>query len=513
MRINSNNFFVLIFLFSANVKGQFYCLPNEYTFGTFTEKILSAKDLKIHSSVKPYIHFFSKKYIAAQDSHRIYKYIKNDPGVETAFYNHLLRIESKEDNYRLRVDPIINFEAGRDFSDTVLNRHYVNTRGVIASGYIGNNFYIETMFAENQAIFPVYIATQNNASKVIPGQGLWKQFKVQGFDYAFSAGFISIQASKNFNIQLGHGKQKIGNGYRSLLLSDNAFNYPYVRFTHQWLKGKLQYQSIYSVLSNLAPASEIRSIYTERLYQKKAASFQYLSLNPHKSINLGFFQGMIWQAGDRRNVHELTWQYFNPIIYTNLVANELIKPNGINKNARYLTGLDLKIKLHNKLNLYGQLVRDHLVAPNISPNGYQIGVNYFDAFRINNLFLQVEYNDVKANTYLSKTSSITPTYNHFNQNIAYTPGNGKELVVIGDYKFKRLFFNLKYNYQEIIGSSFVNLINVKFGFVINPSYNFNIAIGYCNRNQNFYTFKTLNNKTDYIYVGLRTSLYNLFYDF
>ncbi len=33
------------------------------------------------------------------------------------------------------------------------------------------------------------------------------------------------------------------------------------------------------------------------------------------------------------------------------------------------------------------------------------------------------------------------------------------------------------------------------------------------RTQNFSIFNTLNNEANYIYLGFRTSLYNLYYDF
>ena len=40
------------------------------------------------------------------------------------------------------------------------------------------------------------------------------------------------------NFEVGNGKQFIGDGYRSLLLSDAAFSYPFVKFTATFLKVK-----------------------------------------------------------------------------------------------------------------------------------------------------------------------------------------------------------------------------------------------------------------------------------
>lgn len=511
------NLILLLFvlhLVSFKIKAQFYNLPNDYNFSFLTERVLAEKDSSIHSGIKPYIHFFNNKYVYVADTHRIFKYIVDDPALDAAFFKHVVRVEPPGENFKLHFDPILNFEKGRDYSDTINRMLNTNTRGLIASGYIGEKFYFETMFAENQSTFPDYISRTNKATLVVPGQGRWKTFKTTGYDYAFSSGFFSVQPLKNLNIQVGHGKQKIGNGYRSLLLSDNAFNYPYARITQQWFKGRVSYTNIYSVLMNLDSASKKSTPNSERLFQKKAASFQYLSINFTKFLNIGFFQGMIWHAGDDRNKQDISWQYVNPVIFSNLPQYKLNNKNNI------LIGADFKIKLTNKIDLYGQVMADDLSNSNKNGNavGYQIGLNYFNVFGIKNLFFQTEYNDVNENSFNSPLGTKSnQSYSQYNQNLAYTPGSGKEFIVITDYKWKRFFVNLKYNHQNLLKNGdyyYTNqFVNAKVGYLINPSYNFNVNIGMIYRNQNFNNFNNLNNQTNYIYLGVKTSLYNLYYDF
>lgn len=505
--------FNLSFLISV---AQFYNLPNEYSFNLLTQKQLAKKDSNIHSSIQPYIPFFSQKYEHVADTHRIFKYITDDPALDVMFIKHVVRIEPPNENFKLRLDPILNLELGKDFADTISRRLNNNTRGFIGSGSIGKNFYFETLFAENQSQFPNYIFNNAKLTTVIPGQGRWKAFKTNGFDYAFSSGFFSYQALKNLNIQVGHGKQKIGNGYRSLLLSDNAFNYPYARITQQWFKGRVQYSNIYAVFMNLVSANAILSPYAERLFQKKAASFQYLSINATKFLNISFFQGLIWQAGDTKNKQHLSWEYFNPIIYTNLTRF------GLNTKNNVLIGSDIKFKITNKLNIYGQIMLDDLSNTNTIGNswGYQTGLNYFDAFGVKNLFFQTEYNYVSESSYLglgTNSTTILQPYSHYNQNIAFTPNYGQELVVITDYKFKRFFTNIKYNYQAVpLNNNYyytTSMLNAKVGYLINPSYNLNVNIGVNYRVQNFNNFNNLNNQTNYVYFGFKTNLYNTYYDF
>lgn len=519
--------FVCFGVFHA--KAQFYNLPQEYFFSLSTQKNLAARDSSIHGGIQPYIPFFSKKYEVELDSNASQNKIVN-----SFIHKHFFRVEPEDKKFYLHLDPLLNLEYGKDFQDTSSQKLYTNTRGFIANGGVGNKVYFETMLAENQSLFPDYIAIAAKNSSVVPGQGRWKTFKKTGFDYAFSSGFVSVQAFKNVNIQVGHGKQKIGHGYRSLLLSDNAFNYPYARITQQWFKGRLQYTNIYAVLMNLVPASKKTNPNVERLWQKKAASFQYLSINPTKWLNLGFFQGLIWQPADERNKQHLTWQYFNPVIYTNLMEY------GLNNRNNILIGADLKIKLTNKFNVYGQVMLDGLKDTSLflSGNGYggQAGFSYFDAFGIKNLFLQMEYDEMYIAPFIPWTPGRVPPefYTHYEQNLAYTIFpftqniqwyglHVQEIILIANYKWKRFFVNAKYNYRSLsplTSASFpydASIINAKIGYIINPAYNLNISLGMNYRigyNRNPAISQSLQaEKTNYIYIALRTNLYNLYYDF
>jgi hypothetical protein len=504
---------VLLAACIPSARAQFYNFPGDYSFSLLTERRLHANDSSVHPTLKPYIPFFGKHYEHVADTHKIFRFITDDPALDVVFNNHVINIRPKDEKFRLRLDPVLNLEYGRDQITPNL-RFYNNSRGFIASGSIGKKFYFESMLAENQSVFPEYIRAYALSTGVVPGQGRWKQFKFTGFDYAFSSGFVSIQPYKNLNLQFGHGKHKIGNGYRSLLLSDNAFNYPYARITQQWLKGKLQYTNIYAVFMNLVQASKVINPLTERLFQKKCASFQQLSFNASGRFNVSLFQGLIWQAGDDRNRQHLGWQYFNPVIFANLAAY------GLNHKNNILTGIDMSYKLSKSIAVYSQVMIDDL---NGKPGhkdraGVQGGVKYFDAFGIRNLFLQAEYNNVAYNSYTSPTGSASDqSYFHYNQNIAFTQGDGEELVLIGDYKYKRFFTNLRHHYQvrrtNHLNDYILNLTSFRTGYVINPSYGLNLAVGVIFRNQNFYNFSALSNKTNYIYLSLRTSIYNLYYDF
>jgi hypothetical protein len=506
---------LLFFILATKATAQFYSYPVEYFNGLITEKNLNAKDSSIHTGMKPYIPFFSKKYVNVPDTHRIFKYIKEDPALDLFFYDHLVDLKPKGEKFRLIIDPMINLMLGNDTYNGVRRQPRTNSRGVVAAGHVGDKVYFESLFCETQSFLPYYVALSAVSNSVVAGSGRWKTYKKLGFDYAYSSGFVSIQATKNINIQAGHGKHKIGNGYRSLFLSDNAFNYPYARITQQWLKGRLQYTNIYAVLTNFTPASTHPSKFVEPLLQKKPAAFQYLSINPTKFISFGLFQGMIWQAGNSRNSQKLTWEYFDPLIGVNAVTK------GLKDSCNVLVGADLKIKLGDKVSIYGQIAADdpHTDSSGVKRGkGYQAGICFYDLLRIKNLFFQAEYNNVFEGMYGSPVAARTnQSFTHLNQNIAFSPGYGQEMLLVTGYKFRRLFLNSKFHYQTVPlnGDYFytTRIATAELGFVINPSYNLNISMGFTHRNQKFPNFKDSNNETNFYFLVLRTGLYNLYYDY
>jgi hypothetical protein len=101
--------------------------------------------------------------------------------------------------------------------------------------------------------------------------------------------------------------------------------------------------------------------------------------------------------------------------------------------------------------------------------------------------------------------------------LAYTPGYGKELIVLADYKYQRFFLNAKLNAQWLTLHHFSfyqnTLAKIQLGYTINTGYNFNVSLGYNYRNQDFYDFKSSNNKTSFITLSLKSNLYNTYYDF
>lgn len=481
--------------------------PPDYFFDVQRQKeVLADTTQIIHSSAQPFIY--------PDVAPPAYKHIKegDDLFFDKILFDDLLKVRyvDKTSGYsrkfNLTINPVFNFSASRDVKDTSKGRYYNNTRGVWIKGEIGNKFRFETSFFENQSTLPIYLSNYANATEIVPGQGRWKTFKKTGYDYAMSNGVMHYQPSKNFFIRLGHGKQKIGNGYRSLLLSDNSFNYPYLQLTANFFHQKLQYSQTYALLMNLSDGGTKIPVGTERIYQKKAASFQHLSWQLHKKINLYFFQAMIWKPTDSNNVMHLNALYANPLIYSNLAAY------GFNNQNYMLAGGGLELKPMNKVSVYGQYIFDGSYRGNTN-TALQGGLKLFDALGISNLYLQAEFNYVSKYMYRNMQHP-DQDYSHYNQSLATPAAFANEAVFLASYARKRFFIQLKENYSfGFEGGQSLAYFDGKIGYNINPRYNANLSVGVSLRDyQNTLISKT-RDEMQLFYISFKTSLYNVYYDF
>ena len=452
------------------------------------------------------------------------------------YQNSLLQVEQPAKGdvplFRLYIDPMLNLQYSKLMNDTSTEMLYVNSRGVTARGDIGTKVSFETSFMENQAFLPAYQDSFALDYKVIPGMGRWKKFKTTGYDYAMASGMISWSMCRYFNIQVGHGKHFVGDGIRSLLLSDNSFNYPYARITG-WIGANknIQYSVIYASLMNLKYSAVPPPAGTEALFKKKSAVFHHVSWKFLRTFEVSLFQGAIYAPVNDSNRQQLDFWYFNPVIGASAIANGLNNPNN------YLLGATFRADLFRTLSVYGQFMLDEVKTkivsgPGNNKNGYQLGIRYFDAFTVKHLHLRVEYNAVNAFSY--SANSGDNSWSHYNQALAHPLGAGfKEINATLYYKVSDFFisgnvFLAKANLDNDTANYGQNIFNsdiprypgtgepatltsgdVHIGWMISYASNLNVAAGYRFRNLDV---NGNQNSTSFVYVALRTSLTNANFD-
>lgn len=531
-RFFSSVFFLFFYLIIPIItKAQQLELPLNNQINEKLAKYLQRPDNNVQTSFKPLIASFVK-----------YDSLLN---AENEYQKHFIRksllgrklkqeslIEVKKDDFYLSVDPLFNFSLMNDLADSSLRadttNFYINTRGILVQGTINEKFSFESSFYENQAFFPDYLHRYVSRYRMVPGQGRVKDFKRGGFDYAMASGYFSYTPfnTDNFkwNIRAGHGKNFVGEGYRSLLLSDNAFNYPYVKNTLEY--GKFQYINTFAVLQSLE-RTRVSSI-TENLFYRKKATFHYLGFNPHNRIHIGLFEGIMWQMQDTNSVKPFEPTFALPLIFANSLRY------GLNDEHNAIVGLNLKFKAHKKITLYGQLVSDDFERSRFA---YQAGIKSFDILK--NLFVQAEYNNVKAFTY----SHAIPlqSYTHYNQSLTHPLGaNFDELLFRAGYSIKDLFIQYRYSVANIDkdnrGGNFGNDIfksnysaaqndmyakpittvltiqEIRAGYIINRKTNMQLSGSLFLRTENATPLSPVYNSIIYT-ISLSTNLANFYYDF
>ena len=499
-----------------------------------------------HTASKPYNYAEVSKYYNLKEENQ--KLLKTKQGWwGKKIWNENL-VEIQGEDYWFTLNPIFDLQLGKS-DPSVSNYTYVNTRGIQFNGGLGKDLNFTTTIYESQGRFADYfnryaetLAPDGGDPAIIPGMGIAKVFKSDAYDFPLAEANLAYTPSQFLNLNLGYGRNFMGDGYRSLLLSDGASPYPYVKInTTFW---KIKYTNLYTWLKDVRP-----EVTEDRTYATKFAASHYLSLNVTKHWNIGFFESVIWTNKNNRG---FDMSFVNPIIFYRSVEFASSARSG---NA--MLGLTSKYKWNNQITFYGQFLLDEFSLGDVKAGqkswknkfGIQMGAKYFNAFNIKNLLLQAEYNIVRPYVY-SHSEAIT-NYGHNNQSLGHQwGGNFKELVAIARYHNGRYYADAKliigtrgldfnnatdtYNYGSDIYRSYnesrpyetgvvvgqgnktnVFMADFQAGYLINPATNMKLfgSLIYRNFSPATETATAIKESTTWFSVGLRCDVFNWYFDY
>ena len=372
-------------------------------------------------------------------------YIDSKKPIFNLFYRspaNLLEVNDR--SFHLRLDPILNLKGGamQDEEDPF----FFNQRGLELRGGIDDRIYFYTQVLETQAAFPQYVRSFVSKFRAVPGAGLYKSYQSDvfgiknGLDFLNGQGYLGFNISRHVGLQFGYGRNFIGDGYRSTLLSDFSNNNLYLKLnTHVW---KIHYQNIFGELT----INTANSTQGDNQVDRKYFAAHYLSIDILPNLNAGIFEAVVF---DRPNQFEL--QYLNPIILYRTIEQAVGSPDNV------LLGFNARWNFLRHFQLYGQMIFDEFKFRELT-NGegwwgnkfsVQAGAKYIDAFGIDHLDLQAEYNLSRPYTYTHFDS--TGSYSHYHQSLAHPLGaNFNEWIGIARYQpLPRLVIE-----GRLIGASF-----------------------------------------------------------
>jgi hypothetical protein len=499
-----------------------------------------------HTATKPYSYAEVAKYYDFEAVNQQLMKQKDGWWGRKIFNENLIAIQGEK--YWFTMNPIFDFRGGKDL-DSEISNTFVNTRGVQIQGALGEQLTFTTSIYESQGRFADYynaysetLAPSGGNPAIIPGIGIAKRFKDDAYDFPMAEANLKYKPNEFIDLQLGYGRNFIGDGYRSLLQSDATSPYPFFKInTSFW---KIKYTNTYMWLKDVRP-----EVTVDGTYASKYMASHYLSYNVSKRLNIGLFESVVWSNTNDRGFDV---NFVNPIIFYRAVEFSSSSRAG---NA--VLGATAKYKWNNQINFYSQFLLDEFAIGDVREQnqswrnkfGYQIGAKYYDAFQIKNLTLQLEYNQVRPYVY-SHSNPLT-NYAHNNISMGHQWGaNFRELVGIARYQKGRYYGearliygqrgfdfndgtdnfnyggNIYLDYDENrpfdtgVGIAQGNKTNVmiadlQLGYLVNPVTNMRLFGNFMYRNfdPTAQTASTVQSTTTWISIGLRSDLFNWYFDY
>lgn len=343
-----------------------------------------------------------------------------------AFYSY----QSKNEVFTFKINPVLHLNVGAETNGAGLK--FINTRGVELRFNLKKTVGFYTYFTDNQMRNANYVGQFIQEEEAVPGEGFYKNLSNNGADFFTARGYVDFTVLDHLYFKFGYDKNFIGNGYRSMFLSDFSNSMLFLQFNIKvW---RMNYQSIFA---------EMTQQYTrgaDQLLPKKYAAFHHLNFSFTHWLDIGFFEGVIFNRDGQFELH-----YLNPIIFYRSIESDL----GSADNS--VLGMDFKANMFGTTQLYGQFLLDEFNYQEIRQNdgwwgnkfGWQLGFKYIDIFGLKNVDVQLEYNGARPYTYTHRT---TANYTSYNQALAHPAGaNFQEFIFIGRWQpIPKLRTSIKY---------------------------------------------------------------------
>lgn len=208
---------------------------------------------------------------------------------------------------------------------------------------------------------------------------------------------ISYTPNKYFNFQVGVDQQFVGEGVRSMLLSDYSSPHPFAQLrTKIW---KIEFVNLYQFFRENVSTN----------MRQKYASTHMLNFQATKRFQIGIFESVVFQPKDTLLNRGYDIEYLNPFLF--------YRPTeySIGSQDRLLIGLNLSYQFDN-LMFYGQFAIDDFVLSEIMErsrwwaNKYSGQIGFKGKAKLKNAQLR----------YLSEVNFARPfTYTHLSEGTNY----------------------------------------------------------------------------------------------
>ena len=322
-------------------------------YGVF-DALLNQVGSNNHTASKPYSYEEVAKYYDFEAVNQAYLKQKESWFGRKIWNENLVAIQGE--GYWFTLNPVVDLRVGKD-SESEASSTFVNTRGVKVDGGLGEQLTFSTSIFESQGRFADYynryaesIKPSGGNPAIIPGIGIAKRFKEDAYDFPLAEANIKYTPNKFIDLQLGYGRNFLGDGYRSLLQGDGTSPYPFFKINSTFWK--IKYTNTYMWLKDVRDLATV-----DGTYATKYMASHYLSWNVTKRFNLGFFENVVWTDTNERG---FDFNFVNPLIFYRAVEF-----GSSSKTGNALLGLSSKYKWNNQINFYGQFLIDEFAIGDV----------------------------------------------------------------------------------------------------------------------------------------------------
>jgi hypothetical protein len=379
--------------------------------------------------------------ITPVDAANLEKALKINGVINTKPYNffddptHLLSSQSKSSN--IIIDPMLDYEIGQDKKGGSLFRA---SEGFGARGNLGRKWSYYFSYTYNMERDPQYVQDFVNARQGLPGAQTYaavgKEHNI--YEYNDFRGGVTFQATKHVDLRAGYDQFFIGDGIRSLYLSDFAAPFYFMQLHGQ--VGRVSFTSV--AARTIAPFGSINNGITDQNSPPNLMVFHYLSWQATRWLKLGFYENNMYNMEINGGVQI---GMMNPFVFSRSMSQN------VGNSGKSSIGLDAKANIAQHFQLYTQLLINEFHISEIfktlgtsswvNKEGIQLGGKYIDAFNVKNLDLQGEINYVRPFTYTDKW--VVNNFQHDNLPLADPLGaNFKDYIASARYQpFSRWYLS------------------------------------------------------------------------
>ncbi len=351
--------------------------------------------------------------------------LKNHPSILPSFSNSEIT-DKTITGFIFNHKPSKNYfavNAITDLSFSAVDRQYRTALGGQIESQFANKWFVRIAAlngkgkSSNQMYTPKSYILQSNGDST--------------FSYTDIRGRISFSPNSIFNFQAGIDNNFIGEGNRSLLLSDYSIAAPFAQIrTKFW---RLEYLMLYQFYREKTNINDWKSKYS---------ATHYLSINALKWLNFGFFETVMFQPNETSINRGFDPEYLNPMIFFRPQEYSL----GSSDNILLGFQVSAKYKSHT---VYGQIILDEFLLSELRAKskwwgnkyGAQFGVKgRFSDTKYGNFFYRGEFNFARPYTYSHSAYFV----NYGNQGFALAhPLSSNFAELLAEVKWQKKNWSIK----------------------------------------------------------------------